>query len=303
VWGNLLEDAWRKGALTEAQRLQYAKGVAGFTIVGRDKVKAGVDQNINIEVRGKRCGSDGDRLNPYQSSSGPNGTRPNFGFIVKVAELTIGGVSVFDKPYSWYPAVDMNGWSNSGIPIHHLPVAGDYELKAQIVLRGDGDIWGTLGGMGADGELSESPTMGPVFEIELSRKVKVVGGDAELVRGVEDESKREAIIKSIVIQGAAIDSEGNFTCNMQFDHSPTALAFDVFLRDETGREWKVGSAVNNITGGVMGTTLGGFKLPGFTGKKGDLVFRSSRQVAEREPRMTEYWKGEIVVKGVDIGRP
>ena len=87
---------------------------------------------------------------------------------------------------------------------------------------------------------------------------------------------------------------------MQFDHSPTMLAFDVFLRDESGREWKVGSAVNTFTGGVMGTTLGQFKVSGFTGKKGDLVFRSSSKVAEFTPEMTEYWKGEIVVKGVDI---
>jgi hypothetical protein len=97
-------------------------------------------------------------------------------------------------------------------------------------------------------------------------------------------------------------SSASLNVNVNVTAAPVDIAFDVFLRDATGKEWPVGG-INFHKGANAGYGTGTPYFPKPSPDKIDLIFRSSEAVARGTTDLTQIWQGEIVLPNVPIKKP
>ncbi len=117
---------------------------------------------------------------------------------------------------------------------------------------------------------------------------------------VSDPSDEPAVLASIHIGrlGQAVRVPRQLELRIKCDGPPVDLAFDLYVRDASGRERKL-TTVSAVAGRTL-TTVSSGRAFGLTAEVVDLVLRPSREVAERSVDIANYWGRAVIFRGVKI---
>jgi len=146
---------------------------------------------------------------------------------------------------------------------------------------------------------------GPVivtFEMTMADRLQLV--DESTVAAVVDESLRQGVRDALTVERMEVrhgDEWNYFSGSIRLDHPPVGLAFDVYLRDDQGREVRLGW----INEGMQDATTYG--LDGqpptwgeWTDSTADVVLRPSEKAALSSHDVFEYWGEEVVFEDVTV---
>lgn len=276
AWGDLVEAARTAGQVANEDWAAYIRRSATVRLVARARQRAGGVVHCEIELSPARCGTSEMTVAD-----------------VEKGELRIGGARQDDAfpggRVAFSPQATAGSFSGS-VPVGELE-PGRYVLEAAYEI-GLGQGWG-----------SEAPPV-VVVKGEQSVEVELVGPDVELVKVIEDAAALEAVRGTIGVDPVKVTSAGmhwvHVTTNVWFGARDYAMAFDVFLRDESGREWPLSGMAMSAGIGKQGFG-GGINIEGpFEAEEVDLVLRASPRRAEEEVGIAEILGGTIVVPGVKV---
>ena len=113
-------------------------------------------------------------------------------------------------------------------------------------------------------------------------------------------AKEPAVLASVHVgQLQRNGSDPNYIrLDLSIDAPPVDLAFDVSLRDASGREWEM-RPVNAQAGGNL-SSGGGGRADGLSAGVVDVLLRPSRRAAERSVDVTTFWGRGVIFRGVKI---
>ena len=142
--------------------------------------------------------------------------------------------------------------------------------------------------------------------MELSEDFEILHKDAEVVRVIPNPELKPQIEQAFGMTSLDIrDRKGGLALSggIQVNDSPVSMAFDVFVRDESGREWFVGriqfSRADPAISTFASSNFWGY-VDGFTADRVDIVLRSSARAARENSDFTEIWGGEIVLEDIEV---
>jgi len=280
-WGNIIEDARARGAVSDEDWETYAKqAVAGaFALEMRPKVRRCDPVPYRIRELAGRVGNgeafwvSHDRgqlkLGDVTHTSGGSGG----------SLLTPFGVGSFGSHASLTP----EEWAR--IP--------DGPQEAQITLAF------------TVREYQSNPDRGPVIteqSVNLTSPWEVVGADEPTVtlttapehrEGVRDSLKNIELTRRKQADGTPY-LEGMF----RLSQPPVDLAFDVVLRSGS-REWEQGT-VSIVAGGNTNYSTHGEDVPDADATMVDVIFVPSEEVARRSVDLTNIWGETVVIPDVPI---
>jgi hypothetical protein len=136
------------------------------------------------------------------------------------------------------------------------------------------------------------------WEHEFRVEFEIVEGDAGL-RPLAGGPDPEQLARHIAIEhmtGPA--GSGGANMMMRFDDLPVPIAFDASWR-RGEQEWWIGSITLAPAEGRRMRSFGQW-IEDFHAERVDVILRSSRAAAERDPEMDEYWEGELVFPDLPV---
>jgi hypothetical protein len=270
-WGDFLESAWSKGLLNEEQKAQYAKNIVAFQFVMRNPAREGQKCGVSLEV-----------------SLARSGNKMQFNITPSLQTMHIGERAFSGGNMS--STIGMMGSGGTGTVSEEIDLnvpPGAYDVES---------VWRV--------SVTTPASANPLAEWETTERdrVEVLSRDAELIKRIRDETLRPAMETALSVSRVAVSGEGaatRCTGRIQIKNPPAPMAFDVIVRDQTGREWKVGVVTVKAGAQLTHSTSFAADTPGLAGGPVDVIFRSSLDAAMRTVFIKEMWEGEIVVKAVD----
>jgi len=303
-WGNLIEDAWRKDALSDEEKGRYVRRAVSIEMKMRDRIWTSSVAPIYFVVTGVRCGDGRMRLSPYPAITGPKQrANPDFGLVLDIPNFDIDGKpATMDDyleepdhwyPITWYPIARMNIPAKMSLPGITIRSSGQHRISVRMKVKGVVNLQRALDDWShpLKGVHASEP-----IEMNLSTTVMVVPEDQKLIQMVADPSLKEVIKKAVRIFELRIDKNGVFFNTVLIGQVPVKVAFMVFVRDQSGREWECGRVYNSREHEIRPV------VSGFVGSKADIILRSSAEVAMRDADITSIWDGEIVIKDATVKR-
>lgn len=280
-WGDLVEAAHGAGEVAEEDWAAYLRRCVTVSFAARPRQHVGGDLYYEFVVAPARAGEDSDFL-----------------AVLEETEVRIGDVRLDSEAFgrNFFSArAPSSSFGRSG-SVAELP-PGTYTLRASYAVGiGPGEGW----------EDSETKTVTTVRG-ETSIDIELVPPEVELVGLISDEEELEAV-KALMRAGPirispAGQSMLRVNTSVMFGPRDYTMAFDVFVRDETGREWPLNSGSVIAPGlGGSGFGAGTFVDAPFEPARLDLVLRASPRAAEKDPSVTKILGGEIVIPNVEIDR-
>jgi len=274
-WGDLIEAAAERGAISEKSLVQYVKTAvrSGLSIDVRDPVRLGDPWPLSVRISQPRAAK-----------------RSSLMVFIQLIEMSIDGVGA--GPLESGGGIGLSG----GGSLRHIIPPGEMDVEpgrrrlgAVIELR-------IQEGYNQSSAIARWREM---REAEFEALVQ----DAVAVELVRDESIREAMIDSIEarqLEARSRDGASRAYGFIYFRDTPMPAAFDISWR-AGDREWPVGSAASNGGGGVRGVGFAG-EIEGFDADRVDVILRPSRDAALETLDLRRIWDGEIVIEDIPVRR-
>lgn len=280
-WGNIIEAARGKGAVSDEDWETYAKqAVAGaFTLQVRPEVRRGDPLPYRIRELAGRVGN-GDAFwvshergqlklgNVTHTSGGSGGSL-----------LTPFGGGSFGS----YASLTPEEWAR--IP--------DGPQEAHVTLAF------------TVREYQSNPDRGPVIteqSVTLTSQWEIVRADQPTVTVTSPSEHREAVRDSLknieLTRRKQADGTPYLEGMFRLNQPPMDLAFDVVLRSGS-REWKQGT-VSIVSGGNTHWSTSSEDVPDADVTKVDVVFVPSEEVARQTVGLTNIWGETVVIPDVPI---
>lgn len=330
AWGSLLSQAMLSGDLPREKQKEFRDNAAVLTLECRGAVRAGDALPLLVKSKEARVSPDATYLtmvglkavtlggetlpttepvpSPVESESGW------FSFLGSTSRRVAAGL-----PSQFLYLVGsksrMMGWGQTESEIAWVlkvpPTAKPGRTTVEVELR----ITMSDFGMGN----SRQPTdplrakKGKYRAVTLQVPVEVLPSEAPGVQMVEPTAELEKQIRGLLQPESAMIYDSSRQANLSFRVSkmPVPICFDVFSKDSTGKERRIGvltSGRGHADAGAYGMMMsqgnGQRHLYGNVGKlkggKTDLIFRPSAAAALRTVDLTRIYNGEIVLRGVEI---
>ncbi|MBS0198331.1 MAG: hypothetical protein JSR77_16380 [Planctomycetes bacterium] len=359
-WGDLIERAKLDGILTKAQSEQYLKQAAPLTLETREKTHAGASLPLLIKAGPPRVSSSeaatfdvtlsnarvGDKKSP-QIVEEAAGSQPGLWTSNLVpgtgSENSIGTISVVGSR-SRGAMFGGSAANEAGVNVRvpkELP-PGVYDVDVDINLTdltsgGGGRIMVFAGGrsraMGGGASSSHSISLRTKIEIlpENAPAAAAIAADTKLTDGIKDALRPDSVSVSRDVFGMTSGAGVSETARIDFAEKdlPAPIAYDVYIRDASGKEQRVGSLTSGKTGPPKDAGLNSFFSSSFTvtingmttttsshsgtGARAvsgsielprsdtvDVILRPNAAVAESTLDLSKFYGGEIVFKDVPV---
>jgi hypothetical protein len=299
-WGDIVEEAWRRGQLTPEQKRSYARRALAPTLAVRSPVRVGDDLPAIIRVQ-TRAGSKG--LLSYNMSR----LRTTFGpqaFTDGTTSMS-GGLKLDDRSPLTGLAVlrvtNVRAGSHGMAMQTGSPVrapAGKHTFRTRwsvTVFEGE---WDPQSGPTSTPDPASSAA---AWTLDLAQDVEVLAEGSDVIERVKDDAMADAIRKCIKVRACeGIRSGHEVRVWYTLEPTPMDVAFDVFARSGD-QEWP-------SPNGATSETLDPWQAAGYVSVRGvpsevqrvDLVFRTSANAAMSTVKIRRVWDGEIVVPGVRV---
>lgn len=302
--GDVVESLWQRGQVPADRMMRYAQtavndavfikapkrvrqGGMCMVLVGHDAARVGGRRGLLVELKDCKTLIDDKPMMDRDSRSGTFGLSPN--------GSGSGG----------------SGWQADAAPGEHVIALQGECVVSLAPLRARQSA-----APSPDEQAREAAPPGLIGSWALSKRtpLTIVGPGETMVKAKPDESLRDAIRRSIVVdQLISVGGGGSLgltSAQVRIEKPPTDVAFDVFWRSG-GREELIRSEIQRA-GEARRTPGVGIRMnPGRMSRpvgipdgidKVDLVFRSSVSAAEDFGDVDAIWEGEIVIPDVPVQR-
>ncbi len=295
-WGEIIEQAWTQGHVTDAQLERYLQQMVedAYTLRTRNRVRQGTGLPYQLRRNGLRCAR-----------------RSIFRMLLIRGPIEFAGQTGAGGNDLFRPSPSGGGASGRTMKVEAEP--GEYEfrmtLRALLMTPEEGEA---LAGKRAPGsnrrDVDAAKTLAE-FTTTLVQNIEVAPPDVPVVELVEDEELADAVHASIISRGARIRLDWSAMYDVTVDmkiaaQPPIDVAFDIFLRGHEDGE-PVGSiaAPGAAYSGRRSGSLSVYDLPelhpGVT--RIDLTLRPSPELAERQYGGFErIWGGDILIDDVPV---
>ena len=295
-WGEIIEQAWTQGHVTDAQLARYLRQMVedAYTLRTRNRVRQGTGLPYQLRRNGFRCAR-----------------RSIFRMLLIRGPIEFAGQTGAGGNGLFRPSPSGGGGSGRTMKVEAEP--GEYEfqmtLRALLMTPEEGEA---LAGKRAPGsnrrDVDAAKTLAE-FTTTLVQNVEVAPPDVPVVELVEDEELTDAVHASIISPGARIRLDWSAMYDVTVDMKITArppidVAFDIFLRGyENGSPIGSLAAPDAAPSHRRGGSLSVYDLPelhpGVT--RIDLTLRPSTLLAERQYGGFErIWGGDILIDDVPV---
>ncbi len=359
-WGDLIERAKLDGVLTNAQSQLYLKQAAPLALETRERTHAGASLPLLIKAGQPRVSSSeaatfdvalsnarvGERKSPQIVEEGP-GSQPGFwpsNLLPGVgSENSIGTISVAGSR-SRGAIFGGSAANEAGVKVRvpkDLP-PGVYDVDVELNLTdltsgGGGRIMVFAGGrsrtMGGGASSSHTVSLRTKIEIlpEGVPAAAAIAADTKLSDGIEDALRPDLVSVSRDVFGLTSGGGASETARIEFAEKdlPAPIAYDVYIRDASGKEQRVGPLTSGKTGPPKDAGLNSFFSSSFTvtingltttssshsgtGARAvsgsieaprsdtvDVILRPNAEVAESTLDLSRFYGGEIMFKDVPV---
>lgn len=275
AWGDYIAAVHAAGGLSVQQLAQYLENGLLPTISVRPRAIAGEKAGLEAAIRA-------DRLSAATSIS----------VLMELERLSVGET----------PVTDIAGGATLGMNGQGGPSAWSRAIKVPAV-PGKHAVETTWRLTVTEGN---RPLPAAVWSIRSTATTELLPPGSELIRLIKDESQRPAVEAAVSVRPITCNADGKHAnIEVRINSTPVPLACEVFLRDATGKEWKVGavtaraSSPNNSHSSAVGL---GADLAGFSGDRADVILRPRPAAAAASIHINEIWGGEIVLPGISVQR-
>jgi hypothetical protein len=279
-WGDWIESARATGKVSDEQWVKYLRAAPMIQLAARSQIRRGDKLPMRLEILPSRVGS-------------------SIGLWMQVSyQLPEDSLIVPRGSHGWMGAGLSDSSGGGSTPKFALDpdrlaatVDGPQVLKIHLTLNVFENFQARAKGAAATREL------------DLQIPWTLMPADATPIRIIEDPSLRPAMEKAITVRrlsmhGSPAANNGNL--EFTFHPAPVSMAYRIFVRSGE-REWQVGSIAQPAGRSLNMTTSG--DIDGLEADSIDVVLRPDVEVALDSVELTEFWNGEIVVKGVPVIYP
>ncbi|MBK7404432.1 MAG: hypothetical protein IPJ41_07275 [Phycisphaerales bacterium] len=283
AWGDLMDAAIGAGLVGDDQFSAYLARSCKFTLQVRERVRAGDEVAIQVELSPDRVGSATPLAIAFEAGT-----------------LILDGQALAGTGHTGSSRCYLGGMGGTcSRTLYHAfdPALGKHALSI--------DVDATISSSSPSTMMTGAAT-GPSARVRtrVEAPLEIVGPNEQIVRLAPDPTLAPAILKGLEAEQFRVESSGAgvtmLSGTVYGRRLPADCAFEVLVRVD-GREYPWAFA-EFPAGGDFGVGSSA-QIPVELGDTIDLVFRASEQALLRNSRRDSAWGGEVVLEGVKVTHP
>ncbi len=297
LWGDIIEEAWAKGDLTDKEKTRYAKGVISFTFQARKRILQNAESDLQLDWSADRTGTRED-----YSIFPPSMPTHILQYSIQPQTVQIDNDPSFRR--RTFVSGTLSGNSGMSVHMNNSSPPGKHQVRLQTYVRIALDYKNSPSDRMQSLYLDKDPSHYVEIPIDLTTSFETVPVGTPIIQSVNDPQQLAEVIRTTrfgYIHTRLQNEHLEITGMLAVPDLPVALAFDVLMIDAEGHEWKLGTLTSKANDGVdqHGTSISA-DITGFNSQYATIILRSNPALALSHLDTNEILEGEVIFPNIRI---